>query len=125
MEPELTQQHYIKGLDNLVGICGNAALSDSRLRLYLKLANGLGRYNQLGYGAAVGIKLPDSCQRLRPIEHLYYVEPEFAEWLSEVELPESMRCVHKDVNPALAARLNVQSLRQIHEVCIDTYLVQG
>lgn len=116
VEPELTQQHYVKGLNNLADLCGELPLSDSRLRLCLKLASGLGRHTQPGYAMTAGVKLPDTQARLCPIEHLYYVEPEFAEWLSEDELPDAMHCLHKDISPELATKLNVQSVRQIHEV---------
>ena len=116
MEPELTQQHYLRGLTNLAEISNNTPLSQTHLQLALTLVDGLARHSQLGFGLVAGAKLPDKDARMYPVEHLYYMEPDCADWLSEDGLPEAMRCIHKDIDPALAAKLNVQSLRQIHEV---------
>ena len=116
VEPEVTQQHYVKGLNNLAEGSNDSPLSPDLLPLCIALANGLGRHTQPGYARPANVKLPDAEGRLCPIEHLYYVEPEFVDWLSREELPDTMRPVHSEIEPNLAAKLNVQSVRQIHEV---------
>ena len=78
----------------------------------------------MAFGRPATVHLPDTEGRLRPTEQLYYVEPEFADWLLGEGLPEAMRPVHAQITPDLAAQLNVQSLRQIHEVPFYSPLLQ-
>ena len=112
----MTQPHFVKGLTNLASISSGASLDAKQLEICIKVAQGLARHSQLGFGRPATVQLPDSERRLRPTEQLYYVEPEFRDWLAGEALPEAMRCVHERITPELAAKLNVQSLRQIHEV---------
>ena len=116
VEPEFTQQHFIKGLANLDAISNNAPMDAQHMQICLKLANSLARHSQMNFGRPATVHLPDTEGRLCPTEQLYYVEPEFADWLLGEELPQAMRPVHERITPELAAQLNVQSLRQIHEV---------
>ena len=136
VEPEFTQQNYVKGLANLASISNDAPLDAKHLQICLKLATGLARHSHMGLGRPATVNLPDADGRLCPTEQLYYVEPEFADWLIGQELPEPMRPLHEMITPELASKLNVQSLRQIHEVTVslppspdvltddDKYLIQ-
>ena len=100
----------------MAAISKEEPLSSSHLQICLKLAAALARQSQLNYDRPENVKLPDSAGVLWPLEHLYFVEPQFAGWLSGDKLPEAMHLVHPEISPELASQLHVQSLRQIHEV---------
>lgn len=91
-------------------------LGDSHLKICLDLAAGLARQSQLSADRPANVRLPDNARVLWPLEQLYYVEPQFAGWLSGDKLPEAMHLLHDALTPDLASQLHVQSLRQIHEV---------
>lgn len=108
--------HFVRGLANLASVSNETPLDARYLQICLKLATGLARHSHMGFGRPTTVLLPDSEGRLRPKEQLYYVEPEFSDWLGSEDLPEAMRLLHELIKPELAAKLSVQSLRQLHEV---------